>query len=99
MAVKSAHRRRGIAAALVAEIEQRLTIKGATKVDTLVKKDNIASLGFFESLGYERDPEYMLLGKLLVENWKPPNGIDRLTRFRKSHITSRPAQTDQQQIE
>jgi RimJ/RimL family protein N-acetyltransferase len=55
MAVHPDYRRKGIARALVAEVEQRLIREGAKRVTALVEKDHAWATGFWEALGYARD--------------------------------------------
>ena len=48
-------RRRGLAGALVAEAERRLSQRGAPRANALVVLDHPHAVGFWESAGYERD--------------------------------------------
>lgn len=48
------HREQGVATALVADAERRLLDMGCPKVQLMVREDNEAVLGFYETLGYER---------------------------------------------
>ena len=49
------HRRRGIARALLAEVEQKLTRQGARRVTALVEKEHARAMGFWEAVGYRVD--------------------------------------------
>jgi ribosomal protein S18 acetylase RimI-like enzyme len=65
LAVKASHRRRGIAKALMQELETRLIQKGARKVNAQVYRSNSASLRFFDECGYEANPDLVMIGKAL----------------------------------
>ncbi|WP_427871101.1 GNAT family acetyltransferase [Leucobacter luti] len=54
LASDPARRGRGIGRALVAEAERRLAAAGCPKVQLMVRSDNAAVQGFYDSLGYER---------------------------------------------
>jgi ribosomal protein S18 acetylase RimI-like enzyme len=49
-------RRRGIARALVREVEARLVLKGARRVTALVLRDEDAAAVFWSAVGYPSDP-------------------------------------------
>jgi ribosomal protein S18 acetylase RimI-like enzyme len=55
LAVHPAYRRRGIAGALVAEVEKRLRQQGAKRITALVEKDNPSGISFWQAAGYELD--------------------------------------------
>jgi ribosomal protein S18 acetylase RimI-like enzyme len=55
MAVHPNHRRRGIARALVAEIEERLARQGAKRITALVEKDHPWATSFWQAVGYGLD--------------------------------------------
>jgi ribosomal protein S18 acetylase RimI-like enzyme len=65
LAVKPAHQRRGIANALIAELEKRLTAKGARKVNAQVYQGNRNSLEFFKARGYKIHSDLIMIGKHL----------------------------------
>jgi ribosomal protein S18 acetylase RimI-like enzyme len=52
LAVATRARRRGVAAALVAELERRLTARGCVQVNLLVLEDNVGGRGFWTAAGY-----------------------------------------------
>jgi ribosomal protein S18 acetylase RimI-like enzyme len=54
LAVRTDHRRRGIAAALVQEGERRLRALGARRFTAIVVQDDPAAMGFWHGIGYER---------------------------------------------
>src|SRR5262249_34239210 len=55
MAVHPSYRRRGIARALVAEVEQQLARQGAKRITALVEKDHAWATEFWEAVGFGRD--------------------------------------------
>jgi ribosomal protein S18 acetylase RimI-like enzyme len=55
LAVHPAFRRNGIARALVAEVERRLTQQGAKRITALVEKSHPDAMGFWEAAGYRVD--------------------------------------------
>ena len=65
LAVKPEHQRKGIGMGLVREVEKRLVAKGAKKVNAQVYKWNEQSYEFFRALGYESQPDLMMIGKQL----------------------------------
>jgi ribosomal protein S18 acetylase RimI-like enzyme len=50
---------------LVREVEKRLVAKGAKKVNAQVYKWNERSLEFFKAIGYEVQPDLIMIGKQL----------------------------------
>jgi ribosomal protein S18 acetylase RimI-like enzyme len=54
LAVAPQHRQRGIASALVDELERRLRAKGCIRYYLLVTTDNEAAIRFYERRGWER---------------------------------------------
>lgn len=65
LAIKAAHQRRGVASALIDELEKRLTMKGARKVNAQVYQWNTKSLEFFKTRGYEIHSNLIMVGKYL----------------------------------
>lgn len=57
--------RKGVASALVAEVEARMRKKGVLKVNAIVYKTNTKSLNLFRKSGYTSDERTLILGKLL----------------------------------
>ena len=52
LAVHPDHRRQGVARALVAEVEKRLTQQGAKRITALVEKDQPRAMNFWQAVGY-----------------------------------------------
>ena len=65
LAVKPEHQRKGIGLGLVREVEKRLVAKGARKVNAQVYKWNEQSSEFFRAIGYESQPDLIMIGKQL----------------------------------
>jgi ribosomal protein S18 acetylase RimI-like enzyme len=65
LAVKPSYQRRGIAAALLSEVERRLVGKGAKKINAQIYQSNAKSLKFFKARGYEIHPDLVMVGKYL----------------------------------
>lgn len=59
LAVDPAHRRRGLATMLVAEIEKRFQALGCPRVNLLVLPQDTAALGFWQALGYLPQPDVL----------------------------------------
>lgn len=55
MAVHPDYRRRGIARALVAEVEMRLARQGAKRITALVEKEHSLATNFWAAVGYNVD--------------------------------------------
>lgn len=55
LAVHPDYRRRGLARALVAEVEQRLADQGARRITALLEKEHLWATGFWEAVGYQLD--------------------------------------------
>src|SRR5690349_333915 len=55
MAVRSDHRRSGVAAALVDAARARADSLGAARLDAIVDLDNAGGIAFWESQGFERN--------------------------------------------
>jgi ribosomal protein S18 acetylase RimI-like enzyme len=55
LAVHPDHRRQGVARALVAEVEKRLTRQGAKRITALVEKDQPRAVNFWQAVGYRVD--------------------------------------------
>lgn len=65
LAVKPSHQRRGIATALLSEVEKRLGEKGAKKINAQIYQSNTKSLKFFKARGYETHLDLVMVGKHL----------------------------------
>src|SRR5215471_14581968 len=55
LAVHPGCRRRGVARALVAEVEKRQAQQGAKRITALVEKDHPRAMSFWEAVGYPVD--------------------------------------------
>lgn len=67
LAVKIDHQRKGIATALIRELEKRLVKKGARKVNAQIYQWNQKSIDFFKAIGYEVHADLIMIGKMLEE--------------------------------
>jgi ribosomal protein S18 acetylase RimI-like enzyme len=65
LAVKPRYQRKGIGRRLVREVEELLLAKGAKKVNAQVYKWNERSSEFFKAVGYEAQPDLVMIGKQL----------------------------------
>jgi ribosomal protein S18 acetylase RimI-like enzyme len=65
LAVAPGYRRRGIARALVAEVERRLRARGARRITALVAKAEEEARAFWEDVGYEHDARMLRYAKML----------------------------------
>lgn len=65
LAVKPNHQRKGVATALIQELEKRLVRKGAKKVNAQIYEWNSESVDFFRAIGYEVHSDLIMIGKML----------------------------------
>jgi ribosomal protein S18 acetylase RimI-like enzyme len=65
LAVDPASRRRGIATKMLLEVERRMKKNRVPRIHSLVFAWNTPSLELFDSLGYERQSDLIVLGKTL----------------------------------
>ena len=66
LAVAPGHRRRGHGRMLMDAAETWLRQRGAPKIQLMVREDNVEALGFYETLGLERQ-KVVTLGRFLKE--------------------------------
>jgi ribosomal protein S18 acetylase RimI-like enzyme len=66
LAVHPNHRRQGVARALVAEVEKRLTQHEAKRITALVEKDQPRAMNFWEAVGYRVDVRIVRRVRTLV---------------------------------
>jgi ribosomal protein S18 acetylase RimI-like enzyme len=71
LAVDAQWQRRGVARALVAEVEARLLSLGAPKVQLLVRGENFDVTGFYEKCGYAAE-DMRFMSKWLVRRPSSP---------------------------
>jgi ribosomal protein S18 acetylase RimI-like enzyme len=64
LAVDPGRRRRGLGRSLMAAAEDWLMVRGAPKLQLMVRSDNEAAMGFYQRLGLERQ-EVIVLGRRL----------------------------------
>ena len=67
LAVSPTHQRKGVGTSLIRELERRLVLKGALKVNAQVYKWNSKSLEFFKAAGYEIHSDLIMIGKQLKQ--------------------------------
>jgi ribosomal protein S18 acetylase RimI-like enzyme len=60
LAVAAAHQGRGVGKALMAELENRLRARGCVKAYLLVVPDNADAVDFYQRLGWNAMPTYIL---------------------------------------
>jgi ribosomal protein S18 acetylase RimI-like enzyme len=65
LTVAPAYRHRGIATALILEVERRLRAKGCLKINLLVRANNTKARRLYRRLGYEDMPTIVAMGKEL----------------------------------
>ncbi len=70
LAVLRSYRRRGIARALVAAVEEQLAARGARRISALVEHDHPWAVGFWDSI-YEPDPRMLRYVKKLEPTRRP----------------------------
>ena len=63
LAVAQKHRRQGVAAALLAEVEKRLQAKGCVKVYLLVLEDNTSAIHLYEECGWKHQRQDLIFSK------------------------------------
>ena len=66
LAVAPARQRVGLGRTMMAGAEAWLRVRGAPKLQLMVREDNAAALGFYEALGLERQ-RVVTLGRFLAE--------------------------------
>lgn len=71
LAVDPAHRGRGIARALMADLARRFRAKGCLRYYMLVARDNAGAQAFYERLGYERLDDIVVYAHTLTDGWGP----------------------------
>ena len=67
LAVRKAHRRKGLAARLVRHVETGLIELGCPKLELMVRNNNTSVISFYRNIGFNPDP-VMVLSKRLSED-------------------------------
>jgi ribosomal protein S18 acetylase RimI-like enzyme len=67
LAVRTAHRRKGLAARLVRHVENKLIELGCPKLELMVRNSNTSVISFYRNLGFDPDP-VTVLSKRLIED-------------------------------
>ena len=67
LAVKPAGQRKGIAATLVARVEEELIKLGCPKLELMVRKTNNEVISFYNAIGFDPDP-VMVMSKRLIDD-------------------------------
>ncbi|NNE64423.1 MAG: GNAT family acetyltransferase [Gammaproteobacteria bacterium] len=68
LVVAPMYRSRGFAHMMMAGIETRLKAAGCPKINLMVRKTNIDTVEFYESLGYRVDQSVILGKRLIADN-------------------------------
>jgi ribosomal protein S18 acetylase RimI-like enzyme len=68
LAVRPTRQRRGIAAKLIAKIEQKLVELGCPKLELMVRKSNPEVIAFYDSVGFEPDPVIVMSKRLIKDD-------------------------------
>ena len=76
LAVDPRFRRRRIARKMLLEVERRMRKKGVPRVHALVFNWNAPSLNLFESSGYEKQSNLVVVGKSLVSDKETGPKVD-----------------------
>jgi len=71
LAVDPAHRRRGLAAALMDDLEGKLRAMGCAKINLQIRRDNLQAIAFYQRLGFTEDA-VVSFGKRLERDDEPP---------------------------
>ena len=90
LATSPAWRSRGVASALLAELERRLLARGCPKVNLLIEADNDGVASFYAARGYRWD-ELVFMEKWLVPDPSslfPPNGPPASPQATSSAVSS-----------
>ncbi len=64
LAVRSDHRRKGIASSLMKQVEESLSVMGCPKINLQIRADNESVMAFYKKLGYGVE-ERVSMGKQL----------------------------------
>ena len=67
LAVRKAHRHKGLAARLVRHVETKLIELGCPKLELMVRDSNTSVISFYRNIGFKSEP-VMVLSKRLIED-------------------------------
>ena len=67
LAVQPDHRHRGIAGRIVEHAELKLKALGCPKINIMVRDSNKVVIGFYEKIGFQKDPVTVLSKRLLPD--------------------------------
>lgn len=70
LAVTSAHRKQGVARALMVAAEAWLTARQCPKIQLMVRGDNLAARGFYDAIGYTLQ-DVVTIGRRLDDHCPP----------------------------
>jgi GNAT superfamily N-acetyltransferase len=68
LAVSPTRQRRGIAAKLIAKVEQKLVELGCPKLELMVRKSNPEVIAFYDSVGFKPDPVIVMSKRLIKDD-------------------------------
>jgi ribosomal protein S18 acetylase RimI-like enzyme len=67
LAVRKAHRRKGLATRMVRHVESKLIELGCPKLELMVRNSNTSVISFYRNIGFDPDP-VMVLSRRLIED-------------------------------
>ena len=67
LAIDPAYQRKGLGQQIMEAVEERIRVMGCSKINLLIRTDNIEAVKFYKNIGYKMD-EVVSMGKRLVED-------------------------------